>query len=370
MVTSRLRRRVLPTLALLVPAAAALGVLRWPGEAMDAVREGLRLCGESLIPALFPFLVLSSLLIRLGLAPALGRWLAPALRAVLGVGEPGAAALTLGLIGGYPVGAATVAQLYTSGGCDRVEAHRLLAFCNNAGPAFLVGIAGVGVYGSARVGLLLWGIHALAALLTGLLLRLRYGPVTAQGKISPQSRPEPFLPAFLAAVQGSVPTLLNVCAFVLLFGVGLRLLELSGILALGTNVLAGLGIPRSAGRSLLSGALELTRGLTLLEPRPSSLPLCAALLGWGGVSVHCQTLSLLHAAGLESRPYLAGKLAQSILSGALAALALRLWPGVTEAARFATPLHRPAAVPAWELLLFSAALAGTMLLLSLLRRRK
>ncbi|MFR0770562.1 MAG: hypothetical protein ACLSHO_14075 [Dysosmobacter sp.] len=74
-------------------------------------------------------------------------------------------------MGGYPIGARTAAELYASGDLTRQEAERLLTFCNNSNPVFLISVLGVGVFGSVRAGLWLWLIHVCAALLTGLLFR-------------------------------------------------------------------------------------------------------------------------------------------------------------------------------------------------------
>ncbi len=51
-------------------------------------------------------------------------------------------ALALGFVGGYPVGARTAIALYENGQCSKTEAERLLAFCNNSGPAFILGGGG------------------------------------------------------------------------------------------------------------------------------------------------------------------------------------------------------------------------------------
>ena len=121
---------------------AALGLLlARSAEAAQAVRDGLSLCAGSVIPALFPFLAVSGLLTALdaGASPALGP-----LARLLGCSQAGARAFLLGLTGSYPVGARTVAQLYRRGGISRREAGRLLMFSNNCGPAFILGVAGLG----------------------------------------------------------------------------------------------------------------------------------------------------------------------------------------------------------------------------------
>ena len=139
-------------LALLGSGTLAILLLRQAETAAQAVRDGVQLCLTSVIPALFPFFAASSLLVALGAAEAAGRVLARPFRQLFRCGGAGCAALLLGLVGGYPVGARTAAELVRRGELSPAEGARLLTFCNNAGPAFAIGVAGVSVFGSARRG--------------------------------------------------------------------------------------------------------------------------------------------------------------------------------------------------------------------------
>ena len=130
----RMRWRYAPAAALLAVMAV---VLARSEETAQAVRDGLALCAQSVVPALFPFFVLSGLFISMGCAGVL----APALGRLPGVSPAGASAFLLGAVGGYPVGARTVGQLRAAGLCGREEGECLLTCCNNAGPAFIFGVA-------------------------------------------------------------------------------------------------------------------------------------------------------------------------------------------------------------------------------------
>ena len=70
---------------------------------------------------------------------------------------------------------------------------------------------------------------------------------------------------------------------------------------------------------LLLGALELTCGAALLPAGPGGFVMAAALLGWGGVSVHFQTAAVLSGTGLSLGRYLAAKAGQAALSAVIAA---------------------------------------------------
>ena len=148
----------------------------YPSDCARGARDGLALCRDLLIPALFPFLVLSSLLIATGWARRLAAPLGKVTRPWLGVGTAGTVSLLLGLVGGYPVGLRTLAELRARGGCSVREARRAALFCNNCGPAFFIGAAGAGVFGTRQAGVLLLVANTLAALVLALALRVWFGP--------------------------------------------------------------------------------------------------------------------------------------------------------------------------------------------------
>ena len=98
----------LPLLAVLCCFSA---LLLLPEVSAQAARDAMLLCAQTLIPSLFPFFVLSSLLIACGASELLSALLSPLMRPLFGLSGTGAAALALGLCGGYPVGARTAAEL-------------------------------------------------------------------------------------------------------------------------------------------------------------------------------------------------------------------------------------------------------------------
>ena len=118
-------------------------------------------------------------------------------------------------------------------------------------------------------------------------------------------------PLFPAAVQSALGGILNVCAFVVLFMVLLRLLLL----------LLPPGLSGNPLYPLLLGFVELSNGVAALPCSREGFVLCAVLLAWGGLSVHAQTLSVLAASTLSVSRYWQGKILQAALSVPLAFLA-------------------------------------------------
>lgn len=286
--------------ACLVLCGLLLWLLRDAARVRVSAAEALALCASSVIPALFPFLVVSNLLVSLGfeslLAPCFSGLMTPLYRL------PGQASgpLLLGLIGGYPIGAGAAAELYAQGRLTRDEAERLLGFCNNSNPVFLISVLGVGVFGSVRAGVGLWLIHILSALLTGLLFRRGASSRRPPAAVSCQAVSLPA--AVVRSVRSAAGGMLSVCAFVTLFYVLVR-------------PVAALG-----GRAAMAlvGLTELFSLTPLLTQDAFGFTVAAAAAGWGGVSVLCQTAAVLDGSGLRLNPCLLGKAVQGLLSGLLA----------------------------------------------------
>ncbi|WP_243413573.1 nucleoside recognition domain-containing protein [Pseudoflavonifractor phocaeensis] len=324
-------RELLLGVGLLCGAAA---LLCYPQEAMEAARSGLALCGNVIIPSLFPFFVLSALVVELGLAGALGRLLEPLMERLFRVSGSCASAVALGFLGGYPVGARTAIELYRKGMCSKTEAQRLLAFCNNSGPAFILGVVGTGVFASSRAGLLLYLAHAAASVCVGLLFRFYRGEERrAAGRSRTQVEAKRFSAAFTGAVGSGLTSVLNICAFVVLFTVIIRLLVLSGVLPVLSGavglLLAPLGVDQVWVQRLLTGLLEVSTGVSALAGEGAlsgRLTLAAFLLGWAGLSVHCQVLSFLGGSGLSPRTYLVGKFLHGLLAALFTAGLSRVLP--------------------------------------------
>ena len=326
-----LKKQVLrDSVVLIALLTAALALITAPTQAMTGAKNGLTLCCNVIIPSLFPFFVLSSLAVDLGLAAYLGRLLEGVMRPLFRVSGCCAMAVVLGFVGGYPLGAKTALELYRQGLCTKTETERLLAFCNNSGPAFILGVVGAGIFGSGQIGLLLYASHCVASLLTGLLFRF-YGHEDQRAKAT--SYPKPIaattIPAaFTNGVVRSFSNLLNICAFVIFFSALLQLMSYFGVFTAIARLLSLVGVSSRYAPQLVAGLLELTSGVSSLGGVASSagsISMAAFMLGWAGLSVHCQVLSFIGGSGLSVRTYLVGKLLHGGLSALFVAGLFRLF---------------------------------------------
>ncbi|MBP3539691.1 MAG: sporulation protein [Oscillospiraceae bacterium] len=301
----------LGTLAALIFSSAAV---------LDSCKAALMLCAELIIPSLFPFVVVSIILNRLGLPGFIARASAPAARLLFGVSGAGSSALIMGLMGGYPLGAAYIADMHESGAIDTDEAEQLLGFCNNSGPAFIIGAVGAGVFSSAKVGIFLYLVHISAAILTGIILKSRRVTSSAAKPAAPS--PLPFSLALPEAVKQAVTAIINVCGFVVCFSVFVGLLDAHGVFSVLVGFIsARTGFELHWVRALLMGILELGSGVGAMRglyALPINLALAAFILGWGGLSVHFQTLALLAGSNIKGALHFAGRLISASIACVLA----------------------------------------------------
>ena len=289
-------KKFLPILFALFFAAA---LLSRPETAALAVRNGLTLCARTVVPSLFPFFAVTAFLLRMGADTLLRPVFSPIMAPLFRLRGTCALPLLAGLTGGYPTGAKTAAELYEQGILTKGEAELLLGFCNNCGPGFLLGYAGTAVLGSSQAGMHLLAIHFAAAIATGMILcRL---PRKSEPVPLPCTVPFHMLSppkALTAAVSSALTSTLGICAYVVLFQTAASLLP---------------PLP-----PIILGGVEMVSGMAQLTPSVSGFIAAAGLAAWGGVSVHCQTMSVT--GELSLRYHTAGKIIQTILSVFLALL--------------------------------------------------
>jgi len=286
----------------LLPAIAALlAILCRPEAAVTCAQQAMRIWFASVAPALFPFLALLPLLTGPDAcavyAAAFGSVMGPLFRL------PGSAApaMLIAMLSGSPGGAIATARIARQSGMNRGQLRRLAPAVCGVGPAYLVMGVGVGLYGSARLGLRLVAIQLCVQLISLLALRCLPDDETPL--------PRPDAAADEGGIRAAVAAVLSVCSYMVLFA------SVSGAVA----ALAGPAV----GRALLLAA-DLPSGMAVLagwhfNGRAAVLGIA---LGFGGLCIAAQNMDVLHPLGLRRLDFLIVKLAQAALTGVLCAFLL------------------------------------------------
>ena len=272
--------------------------------AFKGATEGVASCISTVIPSLFPFILLSCWL-NDSVAGESDRMPERIMKSA-GLPKGSGPILISALLGGYPSGAQAVYRAYCNGRFGKKDAERVLAYTNNAGPAFIFGMAGH-IFPSRAAPWFLWGIHILSAWMVRLIIGASGG--TKDKDIPPSAHKTDI-------IMTTSKIMCTICAWVITFRIIVSYLE----------VLLEPWVPSST-KTVLFGSLELVNGCCslpeVIDVR-SRFVILSGLLAFGGVCVMMQTISVVRE--LSTGYYLAGKLLQTVFSIIIAtALAYQKW---------------------------------------------
>lgn len=261
--------------------------------AISGAKDGIQLCLYTVIPALFPFFVLSGTLCR-NVTGISSSFLKP-LGKLCRVPEGAESLLLLGFLGGYPVGAQNIRDALQTGMINKQQAMRMLGFCNNAGPAFIFGMAG-SMFSKSYIPWVLWFIHIASALLVGMLLPTHN---RTPSKFSMHSNG-----SLVKDLEKSLKAMAYVCGWVVFFRVILSFCKRWFFWLFPAEM-----------QVLLTGMTELTNGVCTLGAiscEGMRFIICSAILSFGGLCVAMQTISV--AGNLGTGYYFPGKVLQGLFS--------------------------------------------------------
>lgn len=278
--------------------AIAMLVMILDGKiALAGAATGIELCIRTVIPGLFPFLILSQW-INYCLADR------PIKRRILKLPKGCEGIAVAAFLGGYPVGARAVGQAFHRGQISKHQGEKLLSYCNQPGPAFIFGIAAA-MFSESWAGWALWAIQILGAFIISKCIPI---PTESNSFFLPKNSTQE------DPMTGAVKTMGIICGWVVLFRILLEFLE-QWVLWILPNTI----------RVLVYGILELSNGCCLLgriQDEPVRFMMCAGMLSAGGLCVMMQTASVT--SGLRLTWYLLGKGLQILISIALSWLFLRI----------------------------------------------
>lgn len=267
---------------------------------LQGAAEGIDLCIRTVIPSLFPFLFLCSILTN-SLWGGNLTFLRP-LGAILGIPKGSESLLIAGFLGGYPAGAQAIGEAHRKSLLDKTTAEQLLGCCSNAGPAFLFGMV-ASRFEDAAAPWALWSIVILSACFTGT------SPAGSESTCALPAKSE----TISAALTRTVRTMGLICGWIVLFRVLFSFLERWVLWYFPKEI-----------QVTITGLLELSNGCCALSSVADfglRFLLASAMLSFGGICVAMQTASVI--GDLSMTSYLLGKLRQTVISLLLAAAYLR-----------------------------------------------
>ncbi len=291
-------------------------MIGFPQASLEGMRVGIELCLNVAVPSLFPFLAVSVFVSGFALPEKIAHAVSAVMRFLFRLPCDAVYAVVSGLAGGYPVGCAVTARLYSQGKITREQAQRLTLFCINPGPAFAVTAVGTVMLGSSRSGVIIYASLCISSLLIGLALRF-VAPVP-QGIEARESSVLPLSARLVEATERASVSILKICAWVTLFSCFFSLINEFGLSESVVTAICCL--------------LEATGGCRAASEY-GNIYIVAATLGWSGLCVICQVLGDVRKVGTPLGLLLAFRAVHSALSAVVCHILLGLFP--TEVSAFA-----------------------------------
>ncbi|MEH6938786.1 sporulation integral membrane protein YlbJ [Bacillus sp. JJ664] len=323
-------------------------IILYPDVAFKGSTRGLEMWWGIVFPSLLPFFILSELLICFGIVQFIGVFLEPVMRPLFRVPGVGAFVWAMGMASGFPSGAKLSAKLYKDGELTKLEAERLNSFTNSSNPLFIFVAISVGFFHNVNIGIVLAASHYLSNALVGLLMRF-YGknqPNYSRREKNPSNRikraftvlhekrmkeKRPIGKILGDAIASSIQTLLMIGGFIIVFSVlNMLLIEVGFIKQVGKIIsffISKTDIHQDLSTPFVSGLFEITLGSKLVSDVANStllqqVALTSFILGFGGFSIQAQVASIISEVKMSMKPYMIGRLLQSVIAPILAVL---LW---------------------------------------------
>ncbi len=277
------RREHLRELALpLLGTALMILFLISSGVASEAVVKALDVGVGSVIPSVFPCMVLSKFIVAMRGDRLFSGLFGRPTELIFGLSRSAATPIVIGAFCGSPLGAVAASELYLRGELTRGELERMIGFVSLPSPAFVINAVGVSMLGDRSAGILLYFLLLTVSFLIGAVI-CRLGKAEEKGllHIPRESKDLSISDAAVEAIGSSALASLKLCAYIAFFSAM-------------TAVIGRLLDPTPVVSTLIGGFLEFSSGCFAAARlgTTASLPICALILGWSGLGVHFQVMSV------------------------------------------------------------------------------
>ena len=270
--------------------------------------DGITVWALSVLPSVFIFFVLSSLLCSLSLVSSLSKKLSPLSKRLFNLSGLSFYALFMSALSGYPTGAKITVELYKSGAISHEEAKTTALLSSTGSLSFFLGT--IGNMLDTFSALLILACHFISVFISAFIFR---------NKDKAQSS-SPYIynnvdNIIYNSIYSSVISVLILGGIITFYYVLIEMAFDFGILS-PFNYLFSLVFGNEAlSKAFLTGIFESIKGIKLISLCQSKLviPLIGFIITFGGFSVITQTAIYLKQAKIKTAPFVLIKLLQAVI---------------------------------------------------------
>ena len=283
---------------------------------MNAVSYSFNIWINNVFPSLFPFFVLSEILINYGFIELVGELFKPIFEKLFKINGNASFVFIMSMLSGFPSNAKYTKELYLQNKLNENEASKILMFSHFSNPLFILGTISITFLKDKKLGLIVMFSHYITNIIIGLIFRNYCPSKVTNDKFS-------FKKAILSIhnkrinnnkrfgiiITNSIINTIN--TLLLILGVITTFLIITTIID--NNFHLSL-----LNKTFISGFLEMTQGLkhaSLLNiPKTYKAIIICMIISFGGLSVHTQTLSIISDTKIKYKPFLLARIIHLIIS--------------------------------------------------------
>ena len=322
-----MKKIIISILSITILIFIAIEILTESQSVMETVTFSISVWANNIFPSLFPFFVLSEILINFGFIELIGELFKPLMYKLFKTKGEAAFVFIMSMISGFPSNAKYVRELYLKKIINENEASKILMFTHFSNPLFILGSISLMFLNNKDVGLLILICHYLGNVIVGLIFR-SYSP--SKNYNEKFSLKKAILNMHNKRINnnqklGTIITnsLLNtINTLLLILGVVTMFLCLTTIIDNNINL-------NNYNQSILNGFIEMTQGLKYVGllniPLKLKTIISTLIISFGGFSVHMQLISILSDTKIKYLPFLTARVIHSLISSFLVFLFFDLW---------------------------------------------
>lgn len=311
-----MRKIITSILIMILLLFCAFEILSESQTIMNSVIYSFEIWTNNLFPSLFPFFVLSEILINYGFVELVSELFKPIFQKLFKINGNAAFVFIMSLLSGFPSNAKYTKQLYLEGKLTDKEATKILMFSHFSNPLFILGAISINFLNDKKLGLIVLISHYITNIIIGIIFR-NYN--CSDIKKESFSFKKSILKMHNKRINNN-KTIGSIISTSLMNTINTLLLILGVVTTflIITTIIDNNFHPDLLTKTFISGFLEMTQGLkhvSLLSISNSyKAVLITMILSFGGLSVHTQILSIISDTKIKYKPFLLARLIHVIIS--------------------------------------------------------
>lgn len=314
-----MKKNIYNLLTILLLLLILSSILIYSQETLKSVLFAFNIWEENIFPSLFPFFVISDLLMNYGFVNILGELTKKIMNKLFYLPGEASFVIIASMLSGFPSSAKFVKSLLEEQKINTEEAEYLLSFTHFSNPLFVIGVIGSTMLKSKKLGFIILFCHIISNFIIAIVIRKKREVDTSTiniDKLFTINSNKSFIQVLTSSITKTINTL------ILLLGIVTTFLVLSTLISNLINL-------NDFTRAIVSGILEMTQGIKYISvvniPLYLKATIMTVFISFGGISIHLQIMSILSDTQVKYKNYFISRVAHASLAGVLVLVLTKLF---------------------------------------------